>query len=384
MNAALSAAKLEISDRANRLQIETLRRCIMSTSGENCTGISLKTITQKLLEFAPASLAESWDNVGLLLEPTRDYPINRILLTNDLTEDVLEEALSISANLIISYHPPLFVPIKKITQNTWKERIVSKCLANNIAIYSPHTTWDVIEGGVNDWLASAYDFEIKKPLIVQKCDISKSEYIVTVESSSDQLVNTLNAKLCSNVDFKILSTEKVNKSNIKFTVRCSNDTLQTVLPILNQTEDVLYFYVNPHHMAEESERGLGRMCTLKNEITIQEAVEKLKCHIDVPHVQLALARKATLEHKIKTIAFVAGSGGSVMKNIHCDLKITGEASHHEVLDSVHNGASVILTNHSNSERGFLAKFKEILGSLLNNSCVSIVVSKTDSDPLKVF
>lgn len=81
---------------------------------------------------------------------------------------------------------------------------------------------------------------------------------------------------------------------------------------------------------------------------------------------------------------MAGSGGSMLKSMHCDLKITGEASHHEVLDSVHNGGSVILTNHSNSERGFLTKFKEILASALNNSCVSIFVSSTDSDPLKVF
>ena len=45
---------------------------------------------------------------------------------------------------------------------------------------------------------------------------------------------------------------------------------------------------------EESERGIGRMCTLKNEISIQEAVDKLKQHINVPHIQLALARKVTL------------------------------------------------------------------------------------------
>lgn len=73
-----------------------------------------------------------------------------------------------------------------------------------------------------------------------------------------------------------------------------------------------------------------------------------------------------------------------MKHIHCDLKVTGEASHHEVLDSIHKGSSVILTNHSNSERGFLWKFKEILASKLNNPSVQIVVATTDMDPLKVF
>lgn len=96
----------------------------MNSGEESCIGIPLKTITKKLHEFAPTNLAESWDNVGLLVEPAHDRLITRILLTNDLTEDVMEEALMISANLIISYHPPLFAPLKKITQNTWKVSLI--------------------------------------------------------------------------------------------------------------------------------------------------------------------------------------------------------------------------------------------------------------------
>lgn len=90
------------------------------------------------------------------------------------------------------------------------------------------------------------------------------------------------------------------------------------------------------------------------------------------------------ENFIQTVAFVAGSGGSLLKNVFCDLKVTGEASHHEILDSIHNGSSVVLTNHSNSERGFLWKFKEILASKLKNPSVEIVVSTKDADPLNVY
>lgn len=74
----------------------------------------------------------------------------------------------------------------------------------------------------------------------------------------------------------------------------------------------------------------------------------------------------------------------MLKNVDCDLKVTGEASHHEVLDCVHNGSSVILTNHSNSERGFLQQFKQILATKLNDPNVKISVSETDSDPLSVI
>lgn len=93
---------------------------------------------------------------------------------------------------------------------------------------------------------------------------------------------------------------------------------------------------------------------------------------------------AISDDHVESVAFVAGSGGSVLKNIDCDLKVTGEASHHEVLDWIHNGSSVVLTNHSNSERGFLSVFAEILSSKLDNPSVEIITSTRDADPLKVI
>lgn len=77
-------------------------------------GVPLKTVVKKMDDFAPRSLAESWDNVGLLVEPTSPIHVKNILLTNDLTEDVMEEALNVKANLIVAYHPPIFSAIKSI------------------------------------------------------------------------------------------------------------------------------------------------------------------------------------------------------------------------------------------------------------------------------
>lgn len=96
------------------------KRTRFTMDGEKTEGVPLNFVTQKLQEFASTSLAESWDNVGLLVEPANKSLITRILLTNDLTEDVMDEALLVSANLIISYHPPIFAPLKKITNSTWK------------------------------------------------------------------------------------------------------------------------------------------------------------------------------------------------------------------------------------------------------------------------
>lgn len=81
----------------------------------------LSDVVSTLKKMAPLSLAESWDNVGLLIEPNNiQQRIECVFLTNDLTEDVLDEAETVNANLIVSYHPPVFVPFKRITSDSWK------------------------------------------------------------------------------------------------------------------------------------------------------------------------------------------------------------------------------------------------------------------------
>ena len=84
---------------------------------------------------------------------------------------------------------------------------------------------------------------------------------------------------------------------------------------------------------------------------------------------------------ISTIGVCAGSGGSVLKNCKADIWITGEMSHHEVLDAVHAETSVILCEHSNTERGYLKEvFQGKLSQLLNDQ-VKVEVSQIDKDPL---
>lgn len=118
--------------------------------------MELKEVVKVLEEIAPTSHAESWDNVGLLLEPSSPQQIERLAITNDLTEEVLEEILTLwsgcGAGLVISYHPPLFKPLKRLTQSSSKERVLVRAMEARLAVYSPHTALDNMEGGINDWL----------------------------------------------------------------------------------------------------------------------------------------------------------------------------------------------------------------------------------------
>jgi len=118
--------------------------------------MELTELVARLQKFAPPWLSESWDNVGLLVEPSSPHVIDKLMLTNDLTEAVANEAVEMNVSMILSYHPPIFKPLKRLTQCSWKERIVVKCIENRIAVFSPHTCYDTLQGGVNDWLISPF------------------------------------------------------------------------------------------------------------------------------------------------------------------------------------------------------------------------------------
>ena len=137
-------------------------------------GLDLTDVVSHLQELVPIHLAEKWDNVGLLAQPTQPLKVHNILMTIDLTEKVLEEALKKRINLIIAYHPPIFRPIKCLTPKDWKQKILLTCVENKIAVYSPHTALDAIKGGINDWLVTAFGASHSTPILQSYADTNGS------------------------------------------------------------------------------------------------------------------------------------------------------------------------------------------------------------------
>ena len=85
---------------------------------------------------------------------------------------------------------------------------------------------------------------------------------------------------------------------------------------------------------------------------------------------------------VRSVAVCAGSGGSLLRGVRSDLLVTGEMSHHEVLDAVHNGSSVVLCHHSNTERGYFSSLRDKLIASLGNQ-IDIFISEADRDPLDI-
>lgn len=141
-----------------------------------------------------------------------------------------------------------------------------------------------------------------------------------------------------------------------------------------------FFIFQP--LADCADQNVGSGRTFTTDITLENAIKAIQKHIGLD-VHVAMAVDHDLNTNIKNVALCAGSGASLLRGIKADLYITGEMSHHEVLDANHNNVTVIMCNHSNSERGFLKTFKPKLEDMLNGGC-EVLVSETDEDPIKTF
>jgi putative NIF3 family GTP cyclohydrolase 1 type 2 len=136
--------------------------------------------------------------------------------------------------------------------------------------------------------------------------------------------------------------------------------------------------------------GYGRVMALDAFTSFAEVLQRVKVGLGIPTVRVALPAKydnQTEGIEIKTVAVCGGSGSGVFKSLGAtkvDLLLTGEMSHHEVLAATAGGAIVMLTEHTNTERGFLsAKLQRILSDSLGAG-VEVLVASTDADPLVFF
>uniref|UniRef100_A0A8C2LTX7 NIF3-like protein 1 n=1 Tax=Cricetulus griseus TaxID=10029 RepID=A0A8C2LTX7_CRIGR len=301
--------------------------------------VDLKALLSSLNDFVSLSFAESWDNVGLLVEPSPPHTVNILFLTNDLTEEVMEEAPQEKADLILSYHPPIFQAMKHITWKTWKECLVIRALENRIAIYSPHTAHDALAKGLGTYTS--------RPIHPSKAPNYPTERAHWLEFSVNHT---------QDLDKVMYAVKGIGDVSVtSFAARC-DDEEQTRIS-LNCTQKALMqvLYQKTEILSLEKplllDTGMGRLCTLDESVSLATMIERIKGNLKLSHLCLALGVGKTLESPVKVVA---------------DLYLTGEMSHNEVLDAASKGINVILCEHSNTERGFLSDLQQMLGVHLEN------------------
>ncbi len=126
--------------------------------------VSLQQLCQRLAEIAPLSLAESWDNVGLLIG-RRDADVDRAMTCLTITDAVVREALERRVHLIIAHHPFPFRPTKQITSDTVSGRMLLDLIGGGVAVYSAHTAFDSAEQGINQKWAESFSLQSIEPIV---------------------------------------------------------------------------------------------------------------------------------------------------------------------------------------------------------------------------
>ncbi|GAB5406278.1 MAG: Nif3-like dinuclear metal center hexameric protein [Aureliella sp.] len=124
---------------------------------------TVESVSQFLGEVAPLALAESWDNVGLLLGDRRSS-VKRVMTCLTLSPSTVGEAIQQQADLVVAHHPLPFKPVGTITTDSYTGGLLWQLASHQVAVYCPHTAWDSAARGVNAQLAKMLSLREVAPM----------------------------------------------------------------------------------------------------------------------------------------------------------------------------------------------------------------------------
>lgn len=124
----------------------------------------LSDLTEKFETFWPGSHADAWDRVGLLVGSSK-ADVSKILVAVDLTETVIQEAIDLEAELILTHHPFLLKGVESVSEDRLKGLLIAKLIRSGISVYSAHTNADVQEDGASTLMARAFGLNNLNPLV---------------------------------------------------------------------------------------------------------------------------------------------------------------------------------------------------------------------------
>jgi len=230
-----------------------------------------------LEELSPREYAEKWDNVGLLVG-RKDKEVNTIYIALDATDEVIDAAIECEADMLITHHPMIFTPLKRVCADDFIGRRILKLSKHDISYFAMHTNFDVM--GMADAAADEIDL----------------------------------------VDRDVL--------------------------------DVTY-------EDEIGTEGIGRIGSLRNEMTLFELCQFVKGAFDIDKVKVF----GDLDKIVEVCAICPGAGKSVIEPaIHkgADVLITGDIDHHAGIDSVARGLAIIDASHFGIEKLFIPFMEEFV------------------------
>lgn len=349
--------------------------------------------------MVPLSFQESYDNSGLQVgDIEKDIPA--ALISLDVTEDVIDEAIATGCSLVITHHPLIFSPLRKLTGRTYVEKVLIKAVKNEIAIYSSHTNLDILNEGVSWKMAEKLHLNNIRTLSPLKNSLLKLVTYVP-ENQLEKVRNAVfeaGAGVIGNYDKCSFShpgtgTFRAGENAEPFVGEKGKlhhekeIRFETILP-LHLKDNVITALTGSHPYEEvaydlyslENEyngAGLGCVGELPEPMGETEFLDFLKAIFNAGGVRYS---KLTGK-KIKTVALCGGAGisllGSAMKN-RSDTFVTSDIKYHDFFNT-ENKILLVDTGHYESEK----YSTEILYDLIIKKFPTFAVrfSETNTNPI---
>ncbi|MDP3313725.1 Nif3-like dinuclear metal center hexameric protein [Lutibacter sp.] len=361
--------------------------------------MKIKDITTCIEEIAPLNYAEDFDNVGLLVG-NYSTEVTGVLVTLDTLENVVDEAIAINCNLIVSFHPIIFSGLKKLNGKNYVERVVIKAIKNDIAIYAMHTALDNSIIGVNAKICEILGLKNQKILIPQKNTIKKLTTYAPNNHAEEVRLALFNAGAGTIGNYENCSfntegfgTYKGNKNSNptigqKGEFHSEKETFISVIYEKHKEKNILSALFSNHPYEEvaydivsldnlNQEIGLGMIGELKEEIDELSFLQLLKNTMNAQGI-----RHSKLLHKpIKKVAVLGGSGSFAIDNakkMGADIYITADIKYHEFYKA-ENELIIADIGHYESEQFTKNLLVEILTKKFPN--FAIILSKKNTNPI---
>ncbi|MCA0147576.1 MULTISPECIES: Nif3-like dinuclear metal center hexameric protein [Rossellomorea] len=360
-------------------------------------------IIQLFEEFSPKYLAESGDPIGLQIGKLNEK-VENVMITLDVLENVVDEAIKNNVKLIIAHHPPLFRPLKSLQTDSYQGRMIEKLIKHDISVYAAHTNLDVAVGGVNDLLASklqlqepsvlvpTYQEELRKLAVYVPKEHAGELREALGKAGAGHIGNYSHCSFSSEGQGRFLPGEgthpHIGKQGALEEV--SEEKVETVYPVSLEKKVLKAMFT--HHPYEEiaydiyslengsKALGLGRIGYLAEEMSLKDFALFVKKTLGMDGIRLIGDGDAN----VKKVAVLGGDGNKFIgkaKRQGADVFVSGDIYYHTAHDAMMMGLNIVDAGHHIEK-----VMKEGVAAHLAKRCsekgfiVNIFASKAETNP----
>ncbi|NPA36041.1 MAG: Nif3-like dinuclear metal center hexameric protein [Chlorobi bacterium] len=364
--------------------------------------MKVKDVVAEIERFAPPGLKADYDNVGLLVG-SADDEVTGVLISLDVTEEVVDEAIREKCSLIVAHHPLIFSGLKNVTDKTEAGRVIIKLLRNGISVFAGHTNVDSVFEGVSGKMADKLGLVNRTVLSPVKGRLIKLVVFVPAKHAGSvrEAMFSAGAGVIGNYDSCSYNVEgegtfragentnpfvgEKGKLHVEKEVR-----IELVMPDYFKNA-VIEAMLNAHPYEEvaydiyrlENEwpvSGYGMIGDLENPMNEVDFLSFVKQTFNAGCIR----HTAFLNKQISKVALCGGSGSDLLENAlskGADVFITADFKYHQFFDA---GNNILIADigHFESEQFTKELFFEILTKKFSNFAVRL--SKVNTNPIKYF